>query len=115
MHYSEEGRLKMMNKKGQAVFSQLAALGVGIAGLVVTLVVTFLIISQGRSQAGSIDGVDQNSCITLGDAVNTSPSAACNATIELGDAVGDIPGWVPLIIITVIGSILLGLVSLFRR
>ena len=99
----------MMNKKGQAVFSQLAALGVGIAGLVITLVVTFLIISQGRSQGASIEGIDYT------NATSCATSDTCNATNVLTDAVGDIPGWVPLIVIAVIGSILLGLVSLFRR
>jgi len=33
----------------------------------------------------------------------------------LQSAVDTIPGWVPLIIIAAIGSILLGLVALFRR
>jgi len=30
-------------------------------------------------------------------------------------ALDDIPGWLPIIIITIIGAILLGLVSLFVR
>ncbi len=86
-----------MSKKGQ-VFDQLAGLGIGIAALVITLVVVFLILSQ--------------------TAANTTVAADANATAAvetLTDAAADIPDWVPLIVIAVIGSILLGLVALFRR
>lgn len=84
------------NKKG--VFDNLAALGVGIAGLAITLVVVFLILSQ--------------------TAANTTVAADTNASAALDtlqNAADDIPGWVPLIVIAVIGAILLGLVALFRR
>lgn len=86
-----------LNKKGQ-VFEQLAGLGIGIAGLVITLVVVFLILSQ--TAANTTVAADQN---------------ATAAIVELQGAADDIPGWVPLIVIAVIGSILLGLVALFRR
>jgi len=84
-----------MNKRG--VLDNLAALGVGIAGLAITLVVVFLILSQ--------------------TAANTTVAADANASaaiVELQNATDDIPGWVPLIVIAIIGSILLGLVALFR-
>ena len=84
------------NKKG--VFDNLAALGVGIAGLAITLVVVFLILSQTKA--------------------NTTVAADSNATSALNTlttSAASIPGWVPLIVIAVIGSILLGLVALFRR
>jgi len=90
-----------MDKKGQ-VFQNLAALGVGIAGLTITLVITFLIISQGRTQIEGIEGTQSN-------------SSAYNSTVTLANAVDDIPGWVPLIVIAAIGAILLSMVSLFRR
>ena len=86
-----------MNKKGQ-VFDQLSGLGVGIAALVITLVVVFLIMSETAS----------NSTV----AADANASAAVDT---LQSAASDIPGWVPLIVIAVIGSILLGLVALFRR
>lgn len=86
----------MKNRK--AVFNNLAALGVGIAALAITLVVVFLIMSE--------------------TAANTTVAADTNASAALDTlqtAADDIPGWVPLIVIAVIGSILLGLVALFRR
>ena len=89
--------MKMLkNKKGQ-VFDQLAALGIGIATLAITLVVVFLIMSQ--------------------TAANTTVAADPNASLALDvlqQAADDIPSWVSLVVITVIGAILLGLIMVFR-
>jgi len=41
-------------------------------------------------------------------------TAAYNATGTLQNATQDIPGWLPIIIITIIGAILIGLVARFR-
>lgn len=84
------------NKKG--VMDQLGALGIGIATLVVTLAVVFLILAQ----VGSNSQVVADGNATL--AVNT-----------LTDAAADIPGWVPLIVIVAIGGLILGLVAVFGR
>ena len=87
-----------MFKKKKGVFNNLAALGVGIAALAITLVVVFLILSETGS----------NTTV----AADTNATAAINT---LSNAADDIPGWVPLIVIAVIGAILLGLVAMFRR
>ena len=42
-------------------------------------------------------------------------SSAWNATGQVQTAASDIPGWLPIIVITVIGAILIGIVSVFRR
>jgi len=97
-----------ISKKGQA-FSQMSAMAVAVAGLAIALVVTFLILSQAKTQIGTIEGID------ITNATQTSGSLAWNATSTLQNAVSTIPAWVPLIIIAVIGSILLGLVALFNR
>jgi len=86
-----------MNKKGQ-IFDQLSGLGIGIAGLTITLVVVFLILSNTKS--------------------NATVAADANATQAvniLTEAASGIPSWVPLVVIAVIGAILLSLVALFRR
>jgi len=86
-----------MTKKGQ-IFDQLSGLGVGIAALAITLVVVFLILSQ--------------------TAANTTVAADSNASAAVDamqGAADDIPGWVPLIVIAIIGAILLSLVAVFRR
>ena len=90
--------MKKMLRSKAGVLDNLSALGVGIAGLAITLVVVFLIMSE--------------------TAANTTVASDANATAainELQSATDDIPGWVPLIVIAIIGSILLGLVALFRR
>tara|TARA_R100000656_G_scaffold114808_1_gene87304 strand:+ start:12193 stop:12486 length:294 start_codon:yes stop_codon:yes gene_type:complete len=84
-------------KKGQ-IFDQLGGLGVGIASLAITLVVVFLILSQ--TKANATVAADNN---------------ATAAVTQLQGAADDIPGWVPLVVIAVIGAILLGLVAMFRR
>jgi len=90
--------MKMLKEKKGQVFSQLGALGVGIATLAITMVVVFLLMSQ--------------------TAANTTVAADPNATAAvatLQSAASDIPAWVPLVVIAVIGALLLGLVALFRR
>ena len=85
-----------MNKKG--VLDQLGALGVGIASLVITLVVVFLIMAQlGTNTAVVADG------------------NATAAVTSLTTAAAGIPTWVPIIIVTLIGGLLIGLVAFFRR
>ena len=86
-----------MNKKGQ-IFGQLVQLGVGLATLVIVMAVVFLIMSNVRNNAQV--------------AADANATAATNTLIT---ATSTIPGFVPLIVITVIGGILIGLVSLFGR
>ena len=97
--------MKKINKKGQ-VFTQLGQLATGVAVLAIVLVITFLVISQGRTQVLDVEGLNTSD-------VACQSSIACNATNTLATAVDDIPGWLPLIIIASIGAILLGLVALF--
>ena len=84
----------MMNKKG--VMDQLGALGIGVAALVITLAVVFLILAQvGANTQVAADG------------------NATAATNTLTTAAATIPGWVPLIILVAIGGLILYLVSRF--
>lgn len=91
-------KLKQLFKSKSGVFDQLSDLGIGIASLAITLVVVFLILSQ--TGANSIVAADGN---------------ATAAVATLTDAASTIPGFVPLVVIAVIGAILLGLVAIFRR
>ena len=89
--------MKKMSKKGQ-VFDQLGALGIGIAGLIITLVVVFLIMAQVGANATVV--ADGNASL----AVTTLQTAAAT-----------IPGWVSIVVITAIGALLIGMVAMFRR
>jgi len=92
-----------------STFDQLGSLATGVAALAIVLVVAFLILAQGKTQVGSIEGFDPT------NATQCATSVACNATNTLTNAINDIPGWVPLVIIASIGAILLGLVAMFTR
>ena len=63
--------MKELNKKGQ-VFDTMSALGVGIAGLAITLVVVFLILSKTKTNATV--AADGNSTAAL----NTVTAAAAD-------------------------------------
>ena len=119
--------IKQMNKRGQ-MFEQMSGLAVAIAGLAIALVVTFLVISQSRSTMSDAEkcatsGWSHNGTVCCLDGAtpcagtnqSTAFSASFNATNTLGSAVDEIPGWVSLIVIAVIGSIILGLVAMFRN
>ena len=98
------------DKKGEA-FGSLGGMAIGVVTLAVVLTVGFLIMSQGRTQITSITG--KNCAVYNASEAFSQP--ACNATDTLTRAVGDIPGWVPLVIIAGVGAALLGLVSMFQR
>lgn len=86
----------MKNKK--AVIDQLAPLIIGLVTIGIILIVGFLIMSEIAS--------------------NAKVAADSNATAaikEVQNATADIPTWLPIIVITIIGALLIGLVSIFRR
>lgn len=98
-----------MNKKGQ-VFENLGKLAIGVASIAIVLVVAFLIMAQGKTQIASVDTNIANT-----NATECPKSVACNATSTMQSAVATIPPWIPLVIITAIGAILIGLISMFRK
>ena len=90
--------MKMFSARKGQVFDQLGALGIGIAALVITLIVVFLILAQVK--ANTTVAADGNATT----AVNTLTTAAAT-----------IPNWVPIVVITAIGALLIGMVMMFRR
>lgn len=87
----------LKNKKGQ-IFENLTGMAIGLCSLAITFVVVFLIMSKTKS--------------------NTTVAADSNATAALKttiDETAGIPSWLGLIVVAVIGSLLLGLISLFRN
>ncbi len=87
--------MKLMNKKGQ--IEALVPLVISLVVIGILLVVAFLIFSQ--------------------VAANTTVAADTNATaaiVAVQQATDDIPGWLPIIVVVVIGALLIGLVSFLR-
>jgi len=84
-----------MNKKGQ--IEALVPLVISLVVIGILLVVAFLIFAQ----------VADNSTVSA----DSNATAAIEAVQEATD---DIPGWLPIIVVVVIGALLIGLVSFLR-
>ena len=98
--------MNKLTKKAQIDALQPLIISLVVIGVV--LVVGFLIFAQVKSQVISIDS----------DALNTdtnSSSYGRNATVTVTNAMQDIPGWLPIIVVVTIGALLIGLVSFLRQ
>lgn len=84
-----------MFKKG--AIAELSGMVIGLVSLGILLVVGFLIMAE----------VADNDTVTA----DGNASAAVD---EVQGAMDDIPTWLPIIVIVIIGAILIGLVSMFR-
>ena len=96
--------MRKMNNKGQIDALQPLITALVVIGIV--LVVGFLIFAQVKDQIYEIDSLTEASNDT---------SYGYNATMEITGAMEDIPGWLPIIVVVVIGALLIGLVSFLRR
>lgn len=93
---------KITTNKGGYV-NELSALVTGLVVVGMVLVVGFLIMAEGKS-------------IMEEDITNANESTiGVNASIDTIEAMNDIPGWLTIIVVAVIGAVLLGLVSMYRR
>ena len=121
-----------LGKKAQAM-DQLATIVVSLIGVAIVIGVGMIILVQLLNQTDDIDpmGCCANKTqyynktlvkcckLTAGvpdcTVVNREFTAACNSTIDTINAADDIPGWLSVIVIVIIGAILIALVSVFRR
>lgn len=87
--------MKRMNNKG--VLQNFLPLVIGLVSIGITIVIGFLILAE----------VADNTTVTA----NANASAAVD---DVQDAMSDIPGWIPIVVVAVIGALLLGLVAMFR-
>jgi len=108
--------MKSMTKK--AVLDNLSSLITGLAVLAIIASIIFLIIAETKSQV-----VAQDPCDTAGATYYSGNNTCSTGTLsdsvtaitETQEATGDIPGWLPIIVVAVVGGLLLGLVRFFRR
>ena len=85
----------MKNKKGQ--IEALVPLVISLVVIGILLVVAFLIFAQ----------VADNATVT-------ADGNATAAIVAVQTSTDDIPGWLPIIVVVVIGALLIGLVSFLR-
>lgn len=93
---STKEKMKFLQSK-KGVIENLAPIVISLVALGITLVVAFLIMGN----------VASNSSV----AANTNATAAIN-TVQ--NSAATIPGWLPIIVITIVGALLIALVSMFR-
>jgi amino acid transporter len=113
-----------MNKRG--VLEDLQKLVVPLVGVGIVLVIGFLIISEANTQIidnnpcqnqSNIYNSTGKCCYTIGSTCDGGGglSHAINSTKQVQNALADLPQWLPIIVITIIGALLIGLVAVFRR
>jgi len=86
-----------MKLQRKGAIAELMPVIIALVTIGITLVVGFLILAE--------------------VAANTKVSSDSNASAavdEVQNAMQDIPGWLPIIVITIIGALLIGLVAYFR-
>lgn len=101
-----------LGKKG--VIGQITAMIVPLVTVGIVLVVGFLIMSSAGDQAAQQLGNSTLAQCLQSGADGSGGSAACNATGTTINAISTVPNWLPIIIITVIGALMISLVSMFR-
>lgn len=111
------------HKKG--VIDDLANLLTALGTLAILGAVIFLIIAESQDQVVTQGACDNTSLsfnetdylcydTTLAGA-SDGASFAYNASTGVQSAASDVPGWLPIIVITIIGGVLLTLVRFFRQ
>ena len=89
------------------VMDNLGKIVIALVSVGLILVIGFLVMAEVKTEVISVDSVNESDASTLSDTYN--------ATTETISAIEDIPGWLPIIVITMIGAILIGLVGFFRK
>ena len=84
-----------LSKSKKGVIGQLFPLILSLVVIAITLAITFLILAE----------VKTNDKVTA----DVNATAAVTKTQQ---AMDDIPGWLPIIVVTVIGALLIGLISI---
>jgi hypothetical protein len=101
----------MKEKKGQ--IGNLQSLIIPLVAIGVVLAIGFLIMAEVQDQTLETDASYGSYGCNATEYYNCSGKGV-NATGDTITAIAGIPGWLPIIIITIIGSLLIGLVSMFR-
>lgn len=112
-----------MNKRG--LLEDLQKIIVPLIAIGIVLVIGFLIMAEAKSNVATINpcnvttynyNTTGNCCYQTGHVCTSGNlSAAMIATQETQTAMSDIPTWLPIIIITIIGAMLIGLVAMYRK
>ena len=92
----DKTNMQSLFKSKKAVIDNLMPVVIGLVAIGITLVVGFLIMAE----------ISTNAKVT-------ADGNATAAVDDVQDAMADIPGWLTIIVITIIGALLIGLVGIF--
>ena len=95
------------NKKG--VLGNLQGLIIPLVGVGIVIAIGILIMAEVKDQV-----LSKETIAGCNSSEQTNCSGAYNGTLVASQALNDIPGWLPIIVITVIGALLISLVGIFR-
>lgn len=111
-------------RRKKAVLDNLGGIVTALGTIAILLAIIFLIIAETRTIVEDQDRCANSThvynatheyCHVSGAAtVQTGWSHSYNATTQVQSATSDIPGWLPIVVITLIGGVLLTLVRYFR-
>jgi len=96
--------MKQLKRKAQLSNIESIITALVVVGLV--LVVGFLIMAEVQDQIVSTDSINETDTASF--------SSGYNASMDIQTALEGIPSWLPIIVIVVIGTLLIGLVSFLK-
>jgi uncharacterized protein (UPF0333 family) len=97
--------MKRPNNKGQ--LGNLETMIISLVVVALVLVVGFLIMAEVQDQIVDTESIDETNTSTY--------TTGYNASQDVQGAIETIPGWLPIIVIIVVGALLIGLVSFLKR
>lgn len=103
--------MELIPKSKKGVVDQLFPLVIALVAVGIIITVGFLILSEAKTQVMDIQGLNSSGQLSTG----VHGTTAYNSTGEIQNAMDTLPTWLPIIVITIIGALLIGLVSMFRR
>lgn len=109
---------KMRRKKAQLQTLQAVVLGLVVVGLVLgigTVMLNQLHSNLCTNAGGWYNVTGDRHCTNNGTALTAGNTYALNATISVEDTLGDVPGWLPVIVIAIIGAVVFGIIYMFGR
>lgn len=128
---------KIIISRKKAQIAQLQTLIPILVGVAIVLVIGLLILAEAKDQVVGIQRADFcGGSLSFNETVGVAKNLTCynataptdfnhsgwanytfawNGTSTTQDAISTVPGWIPIIVIVVIGSILLGLITYFRQ
>lgn len=94
------------NKRGTAALKTLMGIGVSLAVIAITFTMAFLVMTSGKQEIVSLDGINESDASTY--------TTAYNGTTSMITGVAEFPDWMPIIVLVLVGVAVLLAVKIFQ-